>query len=1197
MTEAASRAWVPPADSEDAGGEWARDVVLSEVRRELVGPDPLGSPLKVPHDGEPVDAFGAFVDAETGEEVLTVQAPLERYGVAVLFPKEERTDGDDAEVTEANLVVDVSELADAMEGAAPKGLERIDQRVLDGSPDQDDEDDSQLVDATRRKPSSMAVTFRVRSGPGAAIMARLPRTELGTEFAVNGRYEPFRIAGRKPDSGVTPYTWWVRRQVCATARFVLPEKLEATKRVRLEPTGFEVSGSGPLALSFTAFVRRFPGGDPNDLIVTVALSNRSLEERGAGVQESGADGNTTSHAWRAWKDARCLFQAYFEVWPEGSSELEPLPGSRARDEAAATLELIYHEAKTWAVGHGCAADWCLSEGKRVIKATHFPVFEVPSMTPDLRRADGSPLEVSMRDLARADASDRSGAGLETVVAEYEGWLRARGLEIDRFHGREREVAEVHLATAQVALERMKRGLEVLRSDTLVAEAFRLMNEAMLLQQVASKAKPRAFQKGVRTASTFEPAFRSPLDSEVPPGLGRWRPFQVGFLLTALASVAYGDSEDRELVDLIWFPTGGGKTEAYLGLVAFSALLRRLRDPADTGTDTLMRYTLRLLTAQQFQRAASLICALEVIRRRDPTRLGETSFGIGLWVGGANSPNKWDKAVQALKRLHSAHGEPRNPFLVTECPWCKAPMGRVSVGSRHEVLGYRRVGSKVRFECPDPRCDFHRGLPLHVVDEGLYEEPPTLVIGTVDKFAQLAWNEKPRRFFGLDEQGNRACSPPNLIVQDELHLITGPLGTMVGSFEPLIEQLCLHGLETPRLPKVVCSTATVRNYTDQVKWLFGRTMTAVFPPPMYSVGDSFFGVHARKGSGELAPGRRYVGINATALGSHMAVQIRVYAAVLQAAMALPERLRDPYWTLLGFFNTLRDLGSTVTLLKDQVQGYLFAIWRRRGLLAEGMQSYRRRLYNVEELTGRLSSDEVPRALERLSIPYGHESGTVDVCLASNMIEVGIDVDRLGLMVVTGQPKTNAQYIQVTGRVGRDWQRRPGLVFTVYSPMRARDRSVFESFRTNHERMYAAVEPASVTPFSLPAMRRTLHASMVGFVRQLLPVDDLASPAEVDLAMLDRYKDVIRERLKLVDPTAANDFEELFERRRREWRSPGPGKWQNYVNLADQDVLLVPRSLEASSGLGTPWSTPTSMRNVDAECLVDVRVAFKAENLEA
>jgi len=279
--------------------------------------------------------------------------------------------------------------------------------------------------------------------------------------------------------------------------------------------------------------------------------------------------------------------------------------------------------------------------------------------------------------------DRS---LDTVVSEYERWLEARKGELDRFDGRDREVAALHLTRAHETLARMKRGREVLKGGPMVQEAFQLMNEAMLLQQVASKAEPRAFNKGVRAASTFEPPYVSPLDSEVPEALGRWRPFQVGFLLTAVESVAYKSSKDRELVDLIWFPTGGGKTEAYLGLVAFSALLRRLRDPADTGTDSLMRYTLRLLTAQQFQRAASLICALEAIRRKDPLRLGEGPFGIGLWVGGENSPNRWDKAVRALATLKRAHGEPRKPFLVPECPWCKAPMGRIQVGTRAEVLG-------------------------------------------------------------------------------------------------------------------------------------------------------------------------------------------------------------------------------------------------------------------------------------------------------------------------------------------------------------------------------------------------------------------------------------------------------------------------------------------------------------------------------
>jgi len=1161
-----------------------------------VGPDPRGAPLTLPFSGEPVDAYGSYVDAETGDEVLAVQRPLERYGVAVLFPKGRRVVADEVDVVDANLLVDVSELGEVDRAAPPKGLDKLEERSTRDSPGLDDDDEgSDLVDATLLEPSSMAVTFRVRSGRGARLIARLPTREHGTGFAVNGRYETVTVKARKPEGQVQEYEWWVRRQVTGHAEFELPERLEGTDRVRLDPVEASMEGASPLTLRFEAYVRRFPGGQADDLIVTVALSNRTDPAKQR--KEGEGEGSPTANG-RNWRDAACLFQAYFEVLVEGAGELVPLPGGHARDEAAATLDLIYHDAKAYAVGHGCAADWHLEGAERVVVATHFPMYEVPSMTPELRRADGTLLEVSMRDLADPATARNGGGGLRDVVIEYERWLDAREAELHTFEGRERTAAERHLAAGREALARMRRGLDLLAEDPLVSEAFSLMNEAMLLQQLASKAKPRRYRKGDgKAAAGFEPAFRSPSVVDVPEGLGRWRPFQVGFLLTALDSVADKGSSERDLVDLIWFPTGGGKTEAYLGLVAFSALLRRLRDPNDAGTDTLMRYTLRLLTAQQFQRAASLVCALEVLRRRRPEALGHAPFGIGLWVGGANSPNRWQDAIKALSRLGRASDESRNPFLVTECPWCKAQMGRVKSGSSVVVLGYRRLGQKVYFACPDPRCEFSSRLPLHVVDDALYEDPPTIVIGTVDKFAQLAWSEKPRRFFGIGLDGKRFASPPNLIVQDELHLITGPLGTMVGAFEPLVEHLCTHGLGRAAPPKVVCSTATVRNYSDQVRWLFGRRRTAVFPPPMFSVGDSFFGVYARTESDELAPGRLYVGINATALRSHMAIQIRVYAAVLQAVMALPEAERDPYWTLLGFFNTLRDLGSTVTLLRDQVQGHLYAIWRRRGLLGDAHKGERRSLYHVEELTGRLSSDEVPRALERLTVPYGDEAGAVDVCLASNMIEVGIDVDRLGLMVVTGQPKTNAQYIQVTGRVGRDWRRRPGLVFPVYSPTRARDRSVFESFRTTHERMYASVEPASVTPFSLPAMRRALHASMVGFVRQLLPEDELSSPAEVDLTRLEAYRSLMRHRLELVDPSAAGDFEALFRRRLQEWRSPGPGKWQNYVDLADEDVLLSPRSRDGRPDVGTPWATPTSMRNVDAECVVDVKVAFKAENVGA
>ena len=1159
----------------------ARDEMLLSIRRELMGPDPKGETLHVSTSEEPVNEFLPYVEEGTGQEILAVERPMQRYGVAVLHPKDVVVE--DTETAEAPDARDAAE-EDADEpttelpvaGAHDDRLQDLSRRPSGIGSDESDAASIDMVDTTRRHASSMAISFRVRSASGSRLKASLPRTESRSGLALNGRYEKFSVKGLNPETGVVnDREWWVRRGVSGEAEFELPQTVPAgaVTQARRMSMSFEVPG--PLQLEFIAYVRRFPGGAENDLIVTVVLANR-----------------TPRHS-KGFADELCLFQVHIEV-DLSEAEVVPLPGARITDESAESLDLIYAKAGTLAIGHGCAADWRHDGNRTVIAGTHFPVFETSSLTPELKDAKGVPLSISMSSLAD-DASESAGLDiLDELVESYSSWLIDREAELDSFDLAHRTTAERHHAQAREMLARMQEGVRLLRDDALVRRAFKMMNRAMFLQQTRSRVPLRKFVPSTNSQpARFDPGFPPVAKAPSNEASGAWRPFQIGFILAALPSTAIGTTPDRDLVDLIWFPTGGGKTEAYLGLAALSGFLRRLRDREDAGTDVIMRYTLRLLTAQQFQRASSLVCAMNYLRRENLAALGDPPFSIGLWVGGSTTPNNWQEAVRSFKALTSGRTKV-NPFLVTRCPWCGAEMGAKQVKGASIPLGYKQQGGRVKIHCPDSSCQFHDELPLRLVDEDIYERPPSIVIGTVDKFAQLSWRDQPRALFGLNARGARVSSPPNLIIQDELHLITGPLGTMVGAFEPIVEHLCRVQTDGNVRPKIVCSTATIRNYDSQVRWLFGRVRTSVFPPPMFDIEDSFFGVKALRENGSPAPGRTYVGIFGSALGSHMAVQVRAYAAVLQGVLDLPPERRDPYWTLLGFFNTLRDLGSTTTMLKLQIQSQLDAIWRRAGILGKEHREKRREQIEPIELTGRLRSEEVPEALDRLSARYGQDPSVVDVCLASNMIEVGIDIDRLGMMVVTGQPKTNAQYIQVTGRVGRDWSNRPGIVLVVYSPNRARDRSVFESFRTNHERMYAAVEPASVTPFSLPSLRRTLHASMVAFARQTLPKSDVETPERVNLDDLNHFREIVKERIAIVDPGAESHFEKEFARRVREWKTRQPMKWNNWSDGSDQDVLMVAAGEGDEPTHDVRWRTPQSLRNVDSECLVDTNVVIAIES---
>ena len=810
-------------------------------------------------------------------------------------------------------------------------------------------------------------------------------------------------------------------------------------------------------------------------------------------------------------------------------------------------------------------------------------------------------------------------GAAEIVERYRAWIDEREAEIPGLAPDLRPAAERHIALCRECRRRMTEGLDLIASDSTVREAFELANYAILLQQLRSSSRAvREMQFNEDEGRMFFAAADTPDPLDPPKGRGKWRPFQLAFILMCLRSVADGKAPERETVELIWFPTGGGKTEAYLGLTAFALFHRRLSDPEDTGTHVLMRYTLRLLTAQQFQRAAGLLCAMEHIRQTCGAEdLGRTPFSVGIWLGGETTPDKRTDARSSLRALQNNSWDAEYNFVLLRCPWCGAQMGpsespghgggrrrgrgrgrRQAATQRPNLVGLRQQGSTVVLHCPDSACEFHGALPVFVIDEDIYDVPPSLVIGTVDKFAGLAWNSQARALFGIDSTGDRVTSPPGLIIQDELHLITGPLGSMAGLYETLVEELCTDRAASGAVkPKIISSTATARRYGEQINALYARDDSLLFPPPGLDISDSFFSSFARNEDGMLASGRAYVGIHASSFPSNLTTNVRIFAALLQGARLLPEKQRDPWWTLLVFFNSLRELGTTLTLFQGDVPERIREICRRFNLRSSGAttgdESGRppiRYLDRVLELTGRISSAEVPKAIASLEIPVGTEVKPVDVCLASNIIEVGVDIDRLSLMAVVGQPKTTSQYIQVTGRVGRKWWERPGLVATILMPTKPRDRSHYERFRSYHERLYAAVEPTSVTPFTRQTLERALHAVLAGYVRQLGGPAEQESPSPVPQNMLDAISAILKARSSKVDSRAPADVAAMLDLRLREWNAWRRDRWDPGANSEDPSLLRYANSYYPPIWDIRSWPTQTSMRSVDAECKPEITTLY-------
>ncbi|MEX2650007.1 MAG: DISARM system helicase DrmA [Alphaproteobacteria bacterium] len=818
-------------------------------------------------------------------------------------------------------------------------------------------------------------------------------------------------------------------------------------------------------------------------------------------------------------DLAYAFQPELEVRSDLPFVPRPdLRGALSAEWDERVADLHYADTPEYATGHGVSADWEVVDGAcQLVRTAWIPGAEVEKTT-----TVGVPgVELSMETLGGLADGTAAEAALRALVVQYRGWIEARQTNVEALQGTRRETVEELLRLAGVAADRIERGIAVLARDADVLDAFR----------VANRAVGRALRKRLKI--------------EAP----HWHPFQLAFLLLNLPGLADPRDPNRETVDLLFFPTGGGKTEAYLGLAAFAMVLRRLRHPdekglAGAGVSVIMRYTLRLLTLDQLARAAGLVCALELERERDAARYGAWPFEIGLWVGKAATPNimgrKGDgRSDSARTKVRQFKSDPKNkpsPIPLETCPWCETRFRPESFA----LLPNDDAPLELRIVCTNFQCDFTRDRPLPIVavDDSLYRRLPAFLIATVDKFASLPWvgqagallggadRHDAVGFYGAAEPGNgtrlRApLLPPDLVIQDELHLISGPLGTMTGLYEAAIEALCIREIDGRAVrPKIVASTATVRRAQDQIQALFARPLTQIFPPPGPDRRDSFF---ARTVPAPDAPARVYLGI--ASQGRNPKVLMRkAWLALMGAAERAyrdagghknHENPADPYMTVLGYFNSLRELGGARRILEEEVQNTIKAYGVRKRIGEEtGLFRDRKTFSEVVELTSRVSTDKVAEARRRLGCQF-HEEQRVDCAIATNMISVGLDIPRLGLMVVLGQPKTHAEYIQATSRVGRS-DERPGLVVTLFNIHKPRDRSHYERFRHYHETFYRSVEVGSVTPFSARALDRGFAGALVGLARhakpELTPPRGVEKIAEVRAVLERRLLDAFLERVQ-------------------------------------------------------------------------------------
>ncbi len=1112
----------------------AREHLLRVMRAELLGP---GSEASHPEDD---------IESET-----ITSLPEVRYSVGILFPQDNRvgTDNDEAKMVESvddEDSYDQSSAENRMDMAEDSEIDAVSEvKYAENSTDDADVGtlDEDIGLSSQSLPSSMGLTFFVRED--------ITELVLGIEY---GTYRKAQLADcwlrlRAEDGepripqGFSSYVQYDPDTRLLTLKAPLKRSYvhSENKAGRLE----DMSLRDRLYRLCDQYKRGFVR-EPHSLKMPVTLDSCGYTKMS--VPSNPSLGLTcikkpvendlkaitvmlVNMEHGKYRGTNSVFQPVLRV-DTGDNEFSFVEYSRssfgsAYDDEESGLALLYRNKRVYATGHGTSVDWRIdASGKGALWTEFLPIAQVAQM--DFETDDQSipPNAFSMKHLSDLENSgvDEKLATLSRVVASYASWIDSLEARTEHLEEHHRSVAARHVGRCRECAARMSEGIEILRTNSNALASFFLANRAMYMQRIhASIQAVDSYPSDMRLRERMRSLDYRQAEEYHPNGkIPAWRPFQLAFLLMSLRSIVEPDSYDRDLVDLIWFPTGGGKTEAYLGLTAFTIFYRRLAHAdSASGTTVIMRYTLRLLASQQFARASILICACEAIRRdcarsrRYPSyRLGDDPITIGLWIGGSHTPNRRtgnDSAQYHQRELCAATARglreaknKHNKFQILKCPWCGTKIEKETDASGNGLVGqwgYRFRDNHFYLCCTQEGCLFEKSLPIQVVDEELYVHPPTLLFGTVDKFAMLAWKNDPGSFFGGGTR-NRA---PELIIQDELHLISGPLGTIVGLYETAIDALCSSkGIR----PKIIASTATIRRAKAQCSALYNREVRQ-FPPPGLDASDSYF---AREADPDKKPGRVYMGIMPAGKTKAM-MEVRTAAAILQHVQMMPfdDDVKDKYWTLTAYFNSLRDLGKCATLVSDDVKDAIRRIMYRfgRGVIARPIAT--------SELTSRVSTTQLNETLDRLEhVAYSAANQQakkypVGVLLATNMISVGVDVDRLNIMLVVGQPKLTSEYIQASSRIGRTY---PGIAFTLYDGSKSRDRSHYEQFRAYHDSFYRYVEPTGVTPFSKPARDRAMHAVAIALMRHIhgLQADNDASRFGLNMDCLRDIEDYLIERVR-------------------------------------------------------------------------------------
>lgn len=1212
-----------------------RDEILKAVEKEIIGPCPNPN----------------YLDEVTGEEILLASvhgSPKSRYGAGMLYPQQAVNNEIVDSESDEEFPIDILENEEEKDNSGNEKNKRS------GYNAGEENEEEPVGMANQYLPSAMGFTVRFKNNEHndeVSLKINSAYYEKGKDKKPKKEVnkDGYAVNSTNKDGNTFDSDYWIRRPI------------------KPEPISLNLNSLFSNNKKSHVYVLKKNSKDQDWLILRVfnrtSIIDRTENKLTVTFVLINALTATTDDSINS---NNILFQNELILSTENGLLIEPykerILASDTSEEKE--LNLLYRNKRVFSIGHGTSVNWKTNEKNtqgtemvNEIKTSVIPVYDLPQVAPT------SHVLLSMLELSDLGNWELAKKSLISLKEEYKLWIEKLEDEANKSNELEKykEAAKSNVEKCKISLNRISKGIDLLieaEEGSNIVKCFRWMNRAMIWQQQRSKAKIRKWTKTgtgkdqklvldyideINQSNNFETleAFHQGKYN------GKWRPFQLAFILMNIESIINTKSEERKIVDLIWFPTGGGKTEAYLGLTAFNIFYRRIKGIEKSnwdfygGTSILMRYTLRLLTTQQYERAASLICACDLIRIENKKlreeklefgELGDEPISIGLWVGGSSTPNKNEEARAQLSNLNKDSRAEYN-FVVMKCPCCGTQIGKID-----NITGYDSVSKikglhkkdgatgKVFFQCENTFCEYSKmPLPLQVIDELIYEEPPTLLLGTVDKFAMIPWKPEAGNLFGFrkdDYNKQYRICPPELIIQDELHLIAGPLGTMVGLYESMVQTLCTNLLKTSPpfitlknnefiVPKIVASSATISRAYEQVKNLYciEESELSIFPAQGLEFGNTWFSeeksLDERDDEGnQLFPGRKYIGVLPSGYPSSQTAIVRTYAIVLQKIKELSQTINlkeiDYYWTILGYFNSIRELGGASSLVHGDIIERLGQI-QNRDLITKDNKRY---INKTEELTSRISSSAIPATLKKLETKLNSaKNNALDICLATNMVATGVDISRLGLMFIHGQPKTTAEYIQASSRVGREVPSGPGLIFTLYSPSKPRDKSQYEQFQGYHSRIYSNVEPTSVTPFSINARQKGLHAIFIALIRHFssgtLTQTPLICNEFHDLTTI--FEQIIKARCKIIDPDEVSNTMKLLSRRIESWKNGGA---ENYGDAANFRILkeegFYPLMYASSAEVReevryrqTPFATSTSMRGVDTESVLCINSNYNQD----